>query len=190
MVSFGGLAAWQQRPMAGQHCSETMHRIQRKLIDHCSILRWDLSLMKRRGQQLAGRQQREATAMRPSSFFGGSCSISSILRYFHFSTFCCALCVAPHILICPALRMSIRAVPVPVPQSLLWTAQAVLSRTGGSSGSPPPPTPPLRLTRSFRLVGSRHASSCGGRRSHPARISVYTLARGERASCLRKILTS
>ena len=114
--------------------------------------------------------------MRPSSFFGGSCSISSILRYFHFSTFCCALCLAAHILICPALRMPIRAVPVPVPQSLLWTAQAVLSRTGGSSGSPPPPTPPLRLTRSFRLVGSRHASSCGGRRSHPARISVYTLA--------------
>ena len=144
--------------------------------------------MKRRYQRLAGRQQREATAMRPSSFFGGSCSISSILRYFHFSTFCCALCVATHILIRPALRMSIRAVPVPVPQSLLWTAQAVLSRTGGSSGSPPPPTPPLRLTRSFRLVGSRHASSCGGRRSHPARISVYTLCRAvrERARVMPK----
>ena len=128
--------------------------------------------------------------MRPSSFFGGSCSISSI---FHFSTFCCALCVATHILIRPALRMSIRAVPVPVPQSLLWTAQAVLSRTGGSSGSPPPPTPPLRLTRSFRLVGSRHASSCGGRKkSSCTDFGLHTClfaarARGEareRASCL------
>ena len=131
--------------------------------------------------------------MRPSSFFGGSCSISSILRYFHFSTFCCALCVATHILIRPALRMSIRAVPVPVPQSLLWTAQAVLSRTGGSSGSPPPPTPPLRLTRSFRLVGSRHASSYRVEGEevilHGFRFTHLPLCRArgearERASCL------
>ena len=187
--------------MAGQHCSETMHRIQRKLIDHCSILRWDLSLMKRRGQQLAGRQQREAAAMRLSSFFGGSSSISSILRYFHFSTFCCALCLAAHILICPALRMSIRAVPVPVPQSLLWTAQAVLSRTGGLLVLHHLRRLRFGLLVAFGSVGSRHrhASSCGGRRSHPARISVYTLASlrraaraRERASCLlvRKILSS